>query len=335
MKQLANTLKTLALGAAIGVALASSPADAAGGRMIFATQESGTMYYTLGTGFSKMLSDQLQRRVTIQPYSGSSVYLPLLDNGEAALGFSSSLDANAAFTGEGREALKKLRAVARVWPLKVAFMVRADSGIKTLADLKGKRVTVELKGQAAMGKVTRAMLAAGGLTIDDVVNVAVANVGAGSKALIEGNVDAAFIAVGIPLVKQAHAAIPGGVAYVDMSGPNTNAQFLGQQAAGVYSAEIAPAKNLPEVKSKIVSAAFDIFLLTGAGTPDADVEAVLGALTAQFGALQKAYPPLRRGRAEKFSMPTNTVPYHPGSVAFFKKSGLWGEANDKMEMGFK
>ena len=325
-------LTTLAAAMASMMAAATTgPLNAQGKRMVFATMGSGTMYYTLGSGFSKMLTEKLNRRVTVQPYSGSSVYLPLIDKGEATLAFSSSLDADAAYRGSDRAALKDLRAVARIWPLKVAFMVRQNSGIKTIQDLKGKRVTVDFKGQKAMGKVTRAMLAAGGLKDTDVKNIAVGNVGAGSKALIEGNVDATFIAVGIPLVKQAHAAIPGGVAYVDLSTGNTADAFLSAQANGVYGTMVAPAKHLPEVKAPVKTTAFDIFLLTSAKTPNADVAAVLKALQDNFGDLQKSYPPLRRGNVKGFASPTNTTPYHPGAVAFYKSKGLWSAANDEKE----
>lgn len=89
-------------------------------RMIFATQESGTFYYSLGAGFSKLLSRDLERKVTVQPCSGSSVYLLLLDNGEAALGFSSSLDSGDGYRGVRRTPLGNLRAIARIWSPRVA-----------------------------------------------------------------------------------------------------------------------------------------------------------------------------------------------------------------------
>lgn len=310
---------------------AAGPLYAQGKRMVFATMGSGTMYYTLGSGFSKMLTEKLNRRVTVQPYTGSSVYLPLVNQGEATLAFSSSLDADAAYRGTDRAALKDLRAIARIWPLKVAFMVRQSSGIRTIQDLKGKRVTVNFKGQRAMSSVTRAMLATGGLSDKDVKSITVGNVGAGSKALIEGNVDASFIAVGIPLVKQAHAAIPGGVTYVDLSTGNTSPAFLSSQVNGVYATTVAPAKRLPEVKAKITTTAFDIFLLTSAKTPDADVAAVLKAVHENFAGLQKSYPPLRRGNVKGFASPTNTTPYHPAAAAYYKSKGMWTAANDAKE----
>jgi hypothetical protein len=329
-----NGLRLAALAAACALALPAS-ASAQGKGMIFAAQEAGTAYYTIGSGLAKLLGDKLNRRVAVQPYSGSSVYLPLLDSGEATLAFSSTLDANDAYKGEGRSPLKGLRAVARVWPLRVGLMVRADSGIKTVADLKGKRVTVDLKGQRAMGQVIRGMLAAGGLKETDVKAMTVANVGEGAKGLTEGNLDAAFIAVGIPLVKQAHSTISGGIAYVDMGSGDDKAKALASMSPGSYPDRLDPAPHLPEVKAPIYTATFDILLLTGAKTPDADIAAVLKVLEENFAELQKDYPQLRTGDPKKLALPTNTVPYHAGAVAYFKSKGMWTPANEEREKGFK
>ena len=330
-------MKRLRLAALVAACALAFPLSAAaqGKGMIFAAQEAGTAYYTIGSGLAKLLGDKLARRVAVQPYSGSSVYLPLLDSGEATLAFSSTLDANDAYKGEGRAPLKGLRAVARIWPLRVAMIVRADSGIKTVADLKGKRVTVDLKGQRAMGQVIRGMLAAGGLKETDVKALTVANVGEGAKGLTEGNLDAAFIAVGIPLVKQAHSTISGGVAYADVGSGPDKTKAIQTFSAGSYPDRLDPAPHLPEVKAPIHVAAFDILLLTGAKTPDADIAAVLKVLEESFADLQKDYPQLRTGDAKKLALPTNTIPYHPGAIAYFKSRGMWTPANEEREKGFK
>lgn len=330
-----NGLRLAALAAGCAFALSTTPAGAQGKGMIFAAQEAGTAFYTIGSGMAKLLGEKLNRRVAVQPYSGSSVYLPLLDSAEATLGFSSTMDANDAYNGTDRAALKNLRTVGRIWPLRVGLMIRADSGIKTVADLKGKRVTIDLRGQRAMGSVVRAMLATGGLKDADVRNVPVANVAAGAKSLTEGDVDAAFIAVGIPIVKQAHNTISGGVAYVDMGSGPDHAKIMASVAPGTYPARLDPAPHLPEVKTPIHTPAFDIMMLTSAKVSDADIAAVIKALHEGYAELQKDYPQLRDGDAKLLAAPSNTAPYHPGAIAYFKEKGLWTPANEEREKGFK
>ncbi len=192
-------------------------------------------------------------------------------------------------------------------------------------------MTVDLRGQRAMGQVIRAMLAAGGLKEGDVRPITVANVGEGAKGLTEGNLDAAFTAVGIPIVKQAHSTISGGVSYVDLGPAEAATRTMAGMVPGVYAARVEPNAALPEVKAPLTTAAFDVFLLTSAKTADADVAAVLKALWDNWAELQKDYPPLRASDAKLFGAPTNTVPYHPAAIAFFKAQGLWTPANDEME----
>ena len=123
--------------------------------------------------------------------------------------------------------------------------------------------------------------------------------------------------------------------YVDLSGGKISAEDLGKTAPGVYSVKVNPAKFLPEVKEPVTVTAFDILLVTSADTPEKTVQAVLSNIAANFKGLQKAYPPLRRGTVKGFSSPTNTVPYHKGSVAYFKANGMWTDANEKKEASFK
>jgi uncharacterized protein len=102
---------------------------------------------------------------------------------------------------------------------------------------------------------------------------------------------------------------------------------MGREADGVYPAEVQPTAAMPEVGEPVTVSAFDIHLLTGADTPEEVVHEVAKAVYDNFEQLKKDYPPLRAGEREKFASVTNTVPYHPGAVAFFEEIGLWTDAN--------
>jgi hypothetical protein len=82
-------------------------------------------------------------------------------------------------------------------------------------------------------------------------------------------------------------------------------------------------------------AAFDIFILTGVKTPDADVAAILSALEAKFAELQKDYPALRAASVAAFSSPTNTAPFHPAAMAYHKGKGRWTAENDRVDGAMK
>ena len=88
----------------------------------------GSAYFLLAGGFAKLFQEKLQIRSTAQPHAGSSVYLPLMNKGEITLGLNSSLDSGLAYNGKPpyEHATKKVRAIARVWILPYAYVVKDE-----------------------------------------------------------------------------------------------------------------------------------------------------------------------------------------------------------------
>lgn len=327
-----RNVKLAVCAAAMGLATLAVGAANAQNRITLGTNPQGSIYFTVGGGMAAALQDALGRPVTVQPYTGSSVYLPLVANGELTLGINSSLDTSGVYQGDyGAKAEPKLRMLSRLWPLRIAFMVRADSGMKEIKDLKGKRVVTDFSALKAVGLANQAMIKAGGLTLDEVDGVTVAGLGQGIEGLTEGNLDATSIAVGIPLTQQAHATIPGGIRYLSITGDGATDENLDQIYAGTYLLPVNPNPRLPEVTEPVTVLGYDVFLTTSADLPDDQATAILEAVYAAWPQLRKDYPAVASGMQEDMAKASNTVPYHPAAIAFFKDKGLWTEANDKKE----
>jgi len=170
-------------------------------RISIGTNKAGTTYFVLGGGFAKLFQEKLGIRANAQPHAGSSVYIPLLDQGEIALGINSSIDSALARKG-GKpypRPMTKLQALARIWVLPYGYFVRANSGIKTVEDLKGKKVVIDLKANVSLAAFNWAIMATGGLDKNSLQPIAVGGIGQGLNAVVEGRADAAPIALGIPL----------------------------------------------------------------------------------------------------------------------------------------
>jgi hypothetical protein len=75
------------------------PASAQG-RITIGTNPQGSLYYTVGGGMAAALQDALGRQVTVQPFAGSTVYLPMVATGEVTVGINSSLDTGAVARGD-------------------------------------------------------------------------------------------------------------------------------------------------------------------------------------------------------------------------------------------
>ena len=318
--------------ASAAVALAPyMPAFAQIRRVTIGTNPAGSIYFTLGGGLAKVLTEKMGVQAIVQPFAGSSVYLPLVDNGEVTAGLSSTLDSGAAYRGDleykGR-ATKKLRSLARIFSLPYTFTVRADSGIKTVADLKGKKVVMEFKALLGLRPMNEALIQAGGLKLSDVTPMTVAGLKQGLDALADKAVDATAVAAGIAMVQEANASIPGGVRYLDVTGPNATDAFMAKTLPGSSLMTLAPNPRMPEVKEPVKIGTYDVFLVVGAGLSDADASKMTSVLIDNWADLQKDYPALRASKLDDLSRSSNVVPYHPGAIAAYKTKKMWTERND-------
>jgi TRAP transporter TAXI family solute receptor len=299
-------------------------------RITIGTNPAGTFYYVLGGGLAKLFVEKLGARAVAQPYAGSSVYLPMINDGEVTMGLSSTLDSGGAYRGDqGRTPNRKLRSLARMWPLRYAMVVRRDSPIRTAADLRGKRVVMSFKANVSLAPIHHAVLASVGMTAADITPVDVAGIPQGIRAVVDGSADATWAAVGIPATREAHASV--GIRYVDFAGPNFTQDFLNARVPGLFPMSLAPSPTLPEVTESVQITGFDVFIVVSADMPAAQARQIIEVIYDAYPGLQQTYPALRLGAQKELARATNTVPFHPGAVPFFKAKGLWTPQNDAQE----
>jgi uncharacterized protein len=320
-------------GAVAFTAIGSVSADAKMKRISIGTNPAGTTYFVMGGLFAKTFQDKLGIRSTAQPHAGSSVYLPLLDKGELTLGINSSLDSAMAYTGKKpyKNATKKVRSLARIWQLPYTYMARANSGIKTIADLKGKRVIISLKSNVSLGQLNRTILATAGLTVADVIPVTAGNIPQNINAVVEGRADAAVTALGIPLVRKANAGIPGGVVMLSM-GPKATNEFMDAGMPGSRTMMAKPSKRNIGVSAPMKIAGFDTYLNVSGKLSADDAYILTKTLHSNWKALQKQNGRFRSVKPSLMAPASNPIPYHPGAVKYYKEAGVWNAANDKHRM---
>lgn len=305
-------------------------------RVTIGTNPAGSIYYALGGGLAKLFTEKLGVQAIVQPYAGSSVYLPLINNGEVTTGLSSTLDSGAAYNGtDGRKPMKDMRSLVRVFSLPYTFLVRADSGIKTIADLKGKKVVMVFKALRGLQPMNEAMILAGGLKLNDITPVTVAGLKQGLDAVADKTADATAIAAGIAMVKEVHASVPGGVRYLNITGANANDEFMEKTLPGSAIMALAPNPRMPEVTEPVNIGTYHVYLIAGANLSNADAEKMTNVLIDNWEALQKDYPALRPAKKADLSLAANVLPYHPGAIAAFKGKDMWSPKNNVAEAKFK
>lgn len=177
-----------------------------------ATNPTGQGYNGAGTGIAEVIHSNTDMLVSIRPYTGPISWMHIFQNeNEVNMGFLSLPEAVWAYNGENVfEESDNVRAlVIGNYNESGGYVVRQDSGIDSLADLKGKKVAAVYPGNPIVKDILAADLHSVGLTFDDVEAVPISDPNAGFDALREGRVDAAF--TGSPLaagVLELHSNTP-------------------------------------------------------------------------------------------------------------------------------
>src|SRR5262245_28569142 len=190
---------------AIGFASIVLGAHAAAAQTLgFATMQPGTLNHTSGSAVAKVLKEKAGLNVVVQPTAGESVLIPLVSRGEAEFGIANVIEVQAA-----KANAPNLRLIGSLHPLRGAFWVRKDSNMRTMADLKGKRVGMGYSAMKTIDPMVKAILATGGLTDKDVTPVLIPNVIRGADDFTSGAADMFFFAFGAPKVREVDATVGG------------------------------------------------------------------------------------------------------------------------------
>ena len=198
--------KVLAVGLAAVVvvgALAGCGDNKAGAQKKFlniGTGGTAGTYYPIGGAMAEILNKNIEgMNATAQSTGASVANINMLKDGSIDLAIIQNDITYYAANGTEMFKDKKvdnLRGIAALYPETCQAVTLESSGIKTIADLKGKRVSVGAAGSGVEANA-RQILAAYGLTYDD-IQVQYLSFGESSSALKDGNVDAAFLTAGFP-----------------------------------------------------------------------------------------------------------------------------------------
>ena len=287
------------------------------------TTPQGTLVYAVGTTIAKALFDSAKIDARVQPTSGTSVLVPMVNSGELDMGFCGTLELYDSFHGVGTSDKRpnaNLRAIAILFPNRFGLFVRNDSPIRAAKDLSGKRVPFGFTNQASSQTVVEALLANAGLTVKDVQPVTVSSLTDGVDAFVAGRVDVAFFAIGQAKVAAADAAV-GGIRFLAVDPAPAAVAALQRVLRTAYVGRVDPAPNLPGVREPLMLAQYDVSAFVNANLPAERVRAIVRVLAEERDALALAMPAFRQMRPERMYARIE-VPYHDGAIAYFRDRGI-------------
>jgi TRAP transporter TAXI family solute receptor len=287
------------------------------------TTPTGSYTNSAGVAMAKVISEKTKIHAVVQAQSLAGEYA--VEAGNAELGMGNAFDTAFFVTGtgeyQGHGPQKNVRLVAAVLPYRVAMFVRADSPIKTLADLKGKRVSAGFDSQKTIGRIIAAHLANAGLSYKDVQQVLAPNVNRGADDFIAGKTDVLFFALGSAKVKQA-AATAGGLRVLPIDDSPQAVKRMEEVLPGSYVMKVNPTPGLDGITAPTNVVAFDMALFTNQKVSADVIYTITKALHENKPALAAAFKPFGLFKPDHMATVMKDVPFHPGALKYYKEIGI-------------
>jgi len=301
------------------------------------TNPAGTVFYAVSAGLAKVISGAGPMQSIVQPYTGSSTFMPLLDSGELDFGIINAVESNLGYQGPaklkigGKNPLPHVpntRLIMRGSPLTVSLVVRKDSPIKTLQDIKGKRVTGEYPANIAIWFHIYTELANAGLTWDDVKIVPVPAVNDGVDALVQGRADVSNHAINAAKIKEADAAV--GVRFLSLDCSAQGDARVRKAVPGYYLTTMKAGSGTGIIGDTCVLA-YDIYWLGHKALSNEVVTHSLKAVWDNIDKLPPLNPQFQDWTRERAASADVTAPYHPAAVQFYREKNLWNAKMDETQ----
>jgi TRAP transporter TAXI family solute receptor len=289
----------------------------------FGTAPQGTIGYNMGSAIAKVMAEAAGVQSRVQPYSGSSAILPLVNSGELDLTVCNVLEAQEAANGEGPykgRMQPNVRVLAVIFPLTSSIFVRKDSPIQTIADLKGKRVPYGFTAQVTLERIVSAILATGGLTSSDIVPVMVPNVIRGADDFAEGKIDGGFFALGAAKVAEVNKTT-GGIRYLPVSDEPQAVAAMRRIMPYAYVKLVNPSPAFVGLSGPTKLMAYDYLVVAGAHVKDDVVYRIAKAMHENKPKLMeslRAFAGFNPNDMHK-RMPAE---FHPGAVKYYQEKGI-------------
>jgi len=311
-------LKLMAAAVAVAAFLAGPAARAQTFINVLTGGTSG-VYYPLGVAISKIYTDKIANvKTQVQATKASVENLILLQQGRGEIAFALGDSLKAAWEGNEEAGFKikldRLRTIGAIYPNYIQIVATAESGIKTLADLKGKSLSV---GAPKSGTElnSRAILAAAGMTYKDMGKVEYLPFAESVDLMKNRQLDATLQSAGLGVASLKDLSTSTEITVVSV--PKAIVDKIGPPFVSVN----IPANTYPGQDKDVPTAAVVNYLVTSAAVSDDLVYQMTRLVFESLPELANAHA---AGKEIKLQAAASgsPVPLHPGAIRYYKEKGL-------------
>jgi len=306
--------------AALGLAAALTAVPVSAQELSIATGGTGGVYFPYGGGLGEVIGRHVDGASGSAEVTGASVEnVALIARGDSDLALALADTVFQAFHGEGAfdgRQVSELRALASIYPNAVQIVTLADSGITSLDDLRGQRVSVGAPGSGTEVSA-QTLLEANGITYDDFDEQRL-NFNETADALRDGDIAAGFWSVGPPTSSIMNLATTRDIAIIALSDEEianaievepTFAPYT--LRAGMYDGMDDPVQTISTPNVLIAH-------------EDMDEELVYNIVRAMYENVDEliAIHPAANDTTPEFSVDSTPIPFHPGALRYLEELGL-------------
>ncbi|HHY71886.1 MAG TPA: TAXI family TRAP transporter solute-binding subunit [Bacillus bacterium] len=287
-------------------------------QLIIATGGTSGTYYPLGGGIAQIISDNTDVSATAQTTGGSVENMRLLSSQEVDIAFVQNDIADYAINGtlmfEGSK-VENLQSLASLYNETVQIVLPGNSKITSIAELKGKKVSVGAPGSGVEANAQQ-ILEVYGLTFDD-LKAQRLSFGDSVQSMQDGNLDAAFVTAGAPTSAVTELSATNGVKLLNIDADKAD-ELISKYP--YYVKETIPAETYPGVP-ETNTVAVKAMLAVSKNLPEDFVYSVTKALYENVNKLVAI-----NKKAESITVESAveglTTDIHPGALKYFQENGV-------------
>jgi TRAP transporter TAXI family solute receptor len=313
-----NHSRSIAAAAVVAVVL-SAPVARAQQFINVLTGGTSGVYYPLGVAIGKIYSDQIPNaKAQVQATKASVENLVLLQQGRGEIAFALGDSLKAAWEGDEeagfRTRLDKLRTIGAIYPNYIQIVATADSGIKTLADLKGKSLSV---GAPKSGTElnARAILAAAGLSYRDIGKVEYLPFAESVDLMKNRQLEATLQSAGLGVASLKDLSTSTDITVVAV--PKDVVDKIGPPFVSV----MIPANTYAGQDKDVPTAAVINYLVTSSAVSDDLAYQMTKLIFESLPELANSHAAGNEIRLETAAT-GSPVPLHPGAIRYYREKGL-------------
>ena len=303
-----------------GTMVAFSAPALAQDQLSIATGGTGGVYYPMGGGLAEVINNHVEGYSATAEVTGASVEnMGLIATGDADLALALADTVAQSYNGTGRfegQQLPMVRGLASMYANMIQIVALEDSGITSLEDLRGKRVSVGAPGSGTEVNA-EAILTANGISYDDIEEQRL-NFNETADALANGDIDAGFWSVGAPTSSILNLSTTNDIVLLALSDEEI---AKAREADATFAETTLPGGSYTGVDEDITVLGIPNVLVVSSEMSDDLAYEITKAMFENVADLQAVHPAANETTPE-FTMSATPIPLHPGAIRYYEEAGV-------------